>query len=105
MSDRLLRGVLIGTGSIAPYHLAAWQRVPGVQIAAVCDRVVEKAYALAGRFNIGAEHVYANLDDLLAREPALDFIDIATAPHLHRAHTEAAAARGLHVLCQKPLAP
>jgi hypothetical protein len=26
LSDQPLRGALIGTGSIAPYHLTAWQR-------------------------------------------------------------------------------
>jgi predicted dehydrogenase len=105
VSDRLLRGALIGTGSIAPYHLTAWQRVPGVEIAALCNRTVEKAHALAERFQIEPAHVYANVDEMLAREPGLDFVDIATAPHLHRPQTEAAAARGLNVLCQKPLAP
>ncbi|MEP7357588.1 MAG: Gfo/Idh/MocA family oxidoreductase [Anaerolineales bacterium] len=105
MSDRLMRGALIGTGSIAPYHLTAWQRAPGVEIVALCNRTVEKAQALAQRYQIAADHIYADLDTLLAHEPNLDFVDIATAPHLHRAQTEAAAARGLHVLCQKPLAP
>ena len=100
-----MRGALIGTGSIAPYHLTAWQRIPGVEIAALCNRTVDKARALADRFKIDPAHVYADLDQLLAHEPGLDFVDIATAPNLHRAQTEAAAAHGLHVLCQKPLAP
>jgi D-apiose dehydrogenase len=101
----LLRGALIGTGSIASYHLTAWQRVPGVQIGALCNRTIEKARALSERFGIGADHVYADVDELLAHEPGLDFVDIATAPDQHRAQTETAARHGLHVLCQKPLAP
>src|SRR3972149_10374538 len=104
MSETLLRGALIGTGSIAPYHLTAWQRVPHVQIVALCNRTVEKARALAERFGIDAARVYADVDDLLARETALQFVDIAPAPDLHRAQTEAAARHGLHVLCQKPMA-
>jgi predicted dehydrogenase len=99
-----LRGALIGTGSIAQYHLTAWQRVPGVQIVALCNRTLEKAQALGERFGIGREHIYADLDELLAREQGLSFVDIATAPDLHRVQTETAARHGLHVLCQKPLA-
>jgi predicted dehydrogenase len=34
----------------------------------------------------------------------LDFVDIATAPHIHREQVLAAAEHGLHVLCQKPFA-
>jgi predicted dehydrogenase len=100
-----MRGALIGTGSIAPYHLTAWQGIPGVEIVALCDQAVEKARQLAEGFKLASSRVYADLDDLLARETELDFVDIATPPHLHRPQTEAAAARGLHVLCQKPLAP
>ena len=105
MEAELLRGALIGTGSIAPYHLTAWQRVPGVQIVALCNRTIEKAQALGERFHIPASHIYQDFEDLLAREPNLNFVDIATAPALHRAQTELAAEHGLHVLCQKPLAP
>jgi predicted dehydrogenase len=105
MSETLLRGALVGTGSIAPYHLTAWQRIPGVQIVALCNRTVEKARTLAERFAVDVAHVYADLDDMLARESNLQFVDIATAPDLHRSQTEAAARRGLHVLCQKPMAP
>jgi predicted dehydrogenase len=101
----LLRGALIGTGNIAQYHLTAWQRVPEVQIVALCNRTIEKARALGERFGIAAGHIYQDLDDLLAHEPGLHFVDIATAPDLHRVQTEAAARHGLHVLCQKPLAP
>lgn len=105
MGIELLRGALIGTGSIAPYHLTAWQRVPGVQIVALCNRTIDKARALGERFNVPASHTYPDLDELLAHEPGLNFVDIATAPDLHRVQTETAARHGLHVLCQKPLAP
>src|SRR5262245_52638435 len=105
MSEPVLRGALSGTGSIAPYHLTAWARTPGVEIVALCNRTVDKAHALARRFNIDPSRVYGELEVMLEREARLDFVDIATAPDLHRSQTEAAAQRGLHVLCQKPFAP
>jgi len=102
---KTLRGALVGTGSIAQYHMTAWSRIPGVEIAAMCNRTIEKARELADRFGLDREHVYRDIHELLAGESELDFVDIALAPDLHRAATEAAAARGLHVFCQKPLAP
>jgi predicted dehydrogenase len=105
LGTELLRGALIGTGSIAPYHLTAWQRAPGVQIVALCNRTIDKARALGEQFRIHTDHIYQDLDDLLAHEHSLNFVDIATAPDLHRPQTERAARHGLHVLCQKPLAP
>ncbi len=105
MDHKQLRGALIGTGSIAPYHLTAWQRAPGVEIVALCNRTVAKAHELADRYGIDRAHVYGEVDELLARETGLDFVDIALAPDLHRAATEAAAACGVNVICQKPLAP
>jgi predicted dehydrogenase len=105
LEHKSLRGALIGTGSIAPYHLTAWARTPGVAVVALANRTLEKAYALAAQYGVAREHVYRDIHALLAHEPELDFVDIALAPHLHRAATEAAAARRVHVLCQKPLAP
>ena len=55
------------------------------------------------QFGIGDAHVYADYQTLLDEEP-VDFVDIATAPHIHREQVLAAAAQGVHVLCQKPFA-
>src|SRR5437867_2662290 len=46
---------------------------------------------------------YGRAEDLLAGE-RLDFCDICTPPATHRALIEAAAHRGVHLLCEKPLA-
>jgi D-apiose dehydrogenase len=105
VETKTLRGAMIGTGSIAPYHLTAWSRIPGVEIVALANRTVSKALDVAGRFGLDRDHVYGDIYALLEREADLDFVDIALAPDLHRPATEAAARRGVHVICQKPLAP
>ncbi len=103
-ADRVLRGALVGAGSIAPYHLTAWSHTSGVEIVAICNRTVEKAQALAGRFGVEPDRVYSDLDTMLDAEPGLNFVDIATAPDLHFSHVEIAAAHSVNVLCQKPFA-
>lgn len=102
--DRVLRGAMLGCGHVALFHLRAWARIEGVTIVALANRTVGKAEARAREFGIPLEQVYSDYRELLDKE-GLDFVDIATAPNIHRQQVEAAAARGLHVLCQKPFAP
>jgi len=103
-SHRPLRGALLGCGHVSLFHLRAWAQIEGVEITALANRAVHKAEARAREFGIPLEHVYGEYQELLDKEE-LDFVDIATAPHVHCQQVEAAAAHGLHVLCQKPLAP
>jgi predicted dehydrogenase len=95
---------MLGCGHICPFHLRAWAQIEGVEIVALANRTASKAEARAREFGIPLAHVYSDYRELLDNEP-LDFVDIATAPHIHRQQVEAAAAHGLHVLCQKPFAP
>mgnify|MGYP005847483457 CR=1 FL=1 len=103
MKPKVLKGAMLGAGTISYHHQVAWQRIPGVEIVALCNRTIEKAYQRAEEFGIDPSHVYADHEALLDNEE-LDFVDILTAPAIHLAQVEAAAARGLHIICQKPLA-
>lgn len=103
MGDRELRGALLGTGEISQYHMLAWQAVPDVQIVALANRTRSKAEELGKRFGVDSGHIYSDYRQLLERE-TVDFVDIATAPDIHREQVLAAAEAGIHVLCQKPFA-
>jgi D-apiose dehydrogenase len=96
-----LRGALIGCGYIAQQQLWAWRQIPGVQMVAVCDVDVEKARRRAEAFQI--ENIFADYRQMMDSLD-LDFVDIATRPALHVPMVAQAASRGLHVLCQKPMA-
>lgn len=96
-----LRGGLIGCGYIADRQLRAWQRLEGAEITAVCDLDGEKAGRVAKTFGIA--RVYTDAEQMMDEVP-LDFVDIATRPNTHLPLTTAAAGRGLHVVCQKPIA-
>src|SRR5450759_2706892 len=80
-----LRIGLIGTGDISQYHLAAWRKDARAA-----------AFAIPG--------VYADAAAMLASEKP-DAVDIATWRETHVELAQLAAAHGVHVLCQKPLAP
>jgi predicted dehydrogenase len=100
--DRELRGLFCGAGHFAKIQLEAWQAVPGVRIVALFNRTMERARALAKQF--GIEQVNDDFAALLeVTRP--DFVDVCTAVETHLPLVRAAVARGLPVLCQKPLAP
>jgi predicted dehydrogenase len=97
-----LRVGLIGAGDISQYHLAAWQKVGHAAIVAVCDRDATRARVRASAFAIPA--IYTDAAAMFATEK-LDAVDIATWRETHAELARLAAAHGVHVLCQKPLAP
>ena len=110
-----LRGALIGYGFIMEKgHGAAYQqRLRGEWRASAGGgdvRIVAIADLSEARRKLAAQHfpgirVYPDHLALLEAEAAnLDFVDIATPPAEHAATARAALDRGLHVLCEKPLA-
>ena len=97
-----LRGVGIGAGYFAPFQYEAWTRIPEVEIVALYNRTEERARALMAQY--GVERFYGDWKVMLDRERP-DFVDIITPPETHEEMCAFAAARGIHIVCQKPLAP
>src|SRR5262245_46584262 len=102
MSHTHTRGVLVGAGFFARFQAEAWKRIAAAEIVAVVDSVPDKARAFAAEFSI--PRAYESATEALDRERP-DFVDLATRPESHLELTCAAARRGVHVICQKPMAP
>ena len=100
--NKCLRVGLIGAGTIAfSAHLPAMKILNHlVELVAVADVRDENA-ARAAR-DYGAKAYYSDYREMLARGD-LDFVDICTPEFLHAEQVEAAAAAGVHVLCEKPM--
>lgn len=100
--DKRLRVGLIGAGTIAfSAHLPAIRTLrDDLELVAVADVRVENAERAAREY--GAESHYADYREMLERE-RLDFVDICTPEFLHAEQVEAAAAAGVHVVCEKPM--
>jgi predicted dehydrogenase len=103
-----LRGALIGYGFIMEKGHAAGYRQRAqdsgdVEIVAIADVSPERRAAAGAAWP--RARVYADHRALLEAEAGqLDFVDVATPPCDHAAVALDALARGLHVLCEKPLA-
>lgn len=95
---------LIGTGWWSDKHLQAWSRIPGVEIAALCNRSPEKLTNKAEQYNVPSDRLYRNIDDML-EQADIDVVDIVTGPETHLELVRKAAAAGKHIMCQKPFAP
>ena len=92
---------IVGAGQVVNgAHLPAYRK-GGLSVAGIFDRDRAKAEATAGRF--GVEKVYGSLEELLD-DPAVDIVDVAVPGVEQKTIALAAAGRGKHLLCQKPLA-
>jgi predicted dehydrogenase len=99
MKDKFGYGI-VGCGVIAPWHARAVKNLPNADLVAVCDIDLPKAEKL--RDDFGAQNVYADYEELLARED-IDVISICTPSGHHHEVAIAAAKAGKHVLSEKPL--
>ena len=100
--DAPVRVGLVGLGGVcAGVHYPGLSRIPGVEVAALCDVDEERLGRRAGEWGIGDCH--ADFGDFL-RRPHVDAVVIATPNHQHRELIDGALGAGLHVLCEKPLA-
>ncbi len=101
VSDKPLKVVLVGTGFISHYHLCAWKTIENTTVSALSSRTRSKAEERAREFHIPT--VYDDYEEMLEAERP-DVVDICTPSIVHLAQVCAAAKRGIHVICQKPLA-
>jgi predicted dehydrogenase len=101
-----LRGAIVGYGFISErghvpaYALPGPTRFDVVAVADTCAARREKA-----RTDLPRARVYSTHEELLEAEKGrIDFVDVTTPPCDHARIARNALARGLHVLCEKPLA-
>jgi UDP-N-acetyl-2-amino-2-deoxyglucuronate dehydrogenase len=88
-----------GGGNITDTHVRAVQGVPGLQAVGVCGPNAAKVDALAARDGLIAAPSLAALLD----QTPLDIVCIGSPSGVHADEIALAAARGCHVLCEKPL--
>ncbi|GCE15494.1 Gfo/Idh/MocA family protein [Tengunoibacter tsumagoiensis] len=101
IGSKTIRVGVIGLGYGGETAIRCFQQVPGVEVVALAGLEEVQLAALGGMYSIS--HLYRSYHDLLAHEN-LDAISIAVPNYLHAPVAIAALERGLHVLCEKPVA-
>ena len=94
------RVALVGCGRISRNHFEAIEALEGLQLAAVCDVVEERAREAGERWGVPWFTAY---DEMLRAAPS-EIVTLCTPSGLHPAHGIAAARVGRHVVCEKPMA-
>ncbi len=97
-----LRAGLLGAGFMGRTHALNLEKIDGVEIAAICAIPLASAEQLAGQLET-APAVYDDFNRMLD-EQALDALVISLPPHTHSGQFEAAAAKGLPIFVEKPIA-
>jgi predicted dehydrogenase len=101
---RPIRYAVVGIGSIAQDAvLPAFAHAENSKLTALVSGDDRKRHELGRKYNCRA-YRYEELDECLGSGD-VDAVYIATPNHLHRRHAEQAARKGIHILCEKPLAP
>ena len=102
MPDQEIRVGLIGAGkNTRERHIPGFDKVAGLEIAAVANRSRESGRVVADQFNIPT--VYDNWQELLEDE-SINAVCIGTWPYMHSTLTIAALEAGKHVLCEARMA-
>ncbi|MGH2513146.1 MAG: Gfo/Idh/MocA family protein, partial [Candidatus Limnocylindrales bacterium] len=95
-----MRVAVAGGGFIGIEHANAYLAQPDAELVGFVGRDLERTAAVAARYGARA---YTDLDELIQRERP-DALSVCTPTGLHRPFVEAAAAAGIHVLLEKPMA-
>ncbi len=110
----MLKVGIAGLGFMGMTHFAAYHKVRGAKVAAICEkdpkRLAGDWRSIKGNFGPPGEIVdltgikgFSELDQLLA-DPELDMIDICLPPGAHASVAIGALKAGKHVFCEKPIA-
>jgi len=90
---------ILGGGGISDTHARAAAAIPDLRVVAICGKDEARVRVLAERHGATA---YTDRSAFLQHKP-MEIVAIGTPSGVHADDAEAAAAAGLHVLCEKPL--
>ncbi len=96
------RVAIVGCGGMAHHHAQDYVLMPETDLVAVCDIDAERAASFAKEFEI--EAVYTDVGEMIDSSNP-EIVAVATRPIDHAKPTIEALKRGVHVLCEKSLAP
>ena len=100
-SSVLRVGFIGGGANTRLRHLPGFQRIPGVELTAICNRSEESSQRVAGEFGIA--RISGNWVEIVD-SPDIDAICIGTWPNMHAELTIAALKAGKHVLTEARMA-
>ncbi|MFC4323561.1 Gfo/Idh/MocA family protein [Litchfieldia salsa] len=92
---------VIGLGAIGDRLIGSFVEHPEIEVVAVCDTNVERTESMVQKLE--AVKGYTNYKEML-EETKLDLVYIAVPPRYHHQIALEVIEKGIHILCEKPLA-
>lgn len=99
-SDGALRVGVVGVGVMGSNHARVLSEMPGVKLVGIADPDRERRDQVANKLGCAG---FKDAEALL--QHGVDAVSIAAPTHLHRDIAIDCAARGIHILVEKPIAP
>jgi len=93
---------ILGGGFMAGQRCAALGKIPGCRVAALCDVARDRVASMAAARGLSDARIHDSLERFL--DEPLDALMVCIPPFAHDGQLERAAASGLHVLVEKPIA-
>ncbi|WP_078544131.1 Gfo/Idh/MocA family protein [Litchfieldia alkalitelluris] len=92
---------VIGLGAIGERLIGAFSQYPETSVVAVCDTMTERVEAMTSKAD-GVKG-YTDYNEMI-NETNLDLVYIAVPPKFHHKIALDVIEKGIHILCEKPLA-
>jgi predicted dehydrogenase len=99
----MLRLAIIGMGVMGKNHYRVVKQIPGVRVAALCEKGEKDETGETGPGGTYPEPMFREVDDLLATVE-VDAAIIAVPTFLHADYARKCIDKGIHLLVEKPLA-
>jgi predicted dehydrogenase len=97
---KAIRVAIIGCGRVSGHHCRSIRDVEGIELAAVCDVVEEKASKYGAEFNVPW---FMNYHEMFASVPDIDVVAVVTPSGMHAEHAMEIMQRyRKHVIVEKP---
>jgi UDP-N-acetyl-2-amino-2-deoxyglucuronate dehydrogenase len=99
-NSKTIRVAVIGCGRISGHHCRSIAKTPGIELAAVCDLVAERADAYSKEFKVP---FFTDYRKMFADVPGIDVVAIATPSGMHFEHgLEVLKTYKKHIIIEKP---
>jgi predicted dehydrogenase len=91
---------LVGLGQVSEAHLEGYRNLERIRVVAAAELREDRLGHVVGKWGLRG---YSTVEQMLEKE-SLDIVCILTPARTHCEITKQAAIRGIHILCEKPLA-
>src|SRR5262245_6503161 len=98
-----LRAGIIGLG-VGKAHAKGYMGNHGADLVALCDMDEKRLNELGAQYGVPPESRYTDYKRMLT-DAKLDLVSVCLPNYLHAEVSIAALDAGIHVLCEKPMAP